>query len=216
MVELNIPLRLQDDDSTDCGPIASLMILHYFGITADATEVLKKVPRAYWGTSSYDNGSLLLDYGLSVEAITAHPEIFDGDFIKSAPDAKMIRSRIETVLEKQDSKDKYAILSSLLNFIDKNGVLNLAIPSKKHIVTALDSGKPVLAAVNANVWGANQGGYHFVVIGGYDKNKFLVYNPSRKSHQRSWEDAAQVLFGIHASTVFDFDNGSIFIITKDA
>lgn len=71
MKVLDIPLHLQTKGSEDCGPTGSLMILDYFGITSDSAEVLSKVPRCNFGTSSFDNANTLMDYGLNVELVTA-------------------------------------------------------------------------------------------------------------------------------------------------
>ncbi len=214
MVALNIPLHLQKLGSEDCGPISSLMILDYFGITSDPEEVIAKVPRHSFGTSSFDNATTMIDYGLKVHMITAQPLLFDGDFIRSNPTRHQITSRVEEAMRKEKDQGKKDTLNGLIVFIEAGGSLSLEYPSKESIVTALNDGKPVFASMFTNTIGRNQGGYHFVVIGGYKDEQFLIFNPWQPSRQKSWENADEILFGIHCSTLFDYDNGTILIVDK--
>lgn len=208
-----VPLYLQKLGSEDCGPIATLMILGYFDKTSDVKEVLTKVPRSYFGTTTFDNATVLLDYGLKVDLVTRNPLIFDGDFIRSKPSGKEVKQRINEVTKKEKKSERKEILEGLLTFINKeNSKLKLDIPSKDIIIEALGRGKLILASIYAKALGVNQGGYHFVVIAGIDKDKLLVLNPWPKSRQESWEDIDEVVYAIHTSTMFDYDNGSILIV----
>lgn len=216
MIKLDIPLHLQKLHSEDCGPTCTLMVLDYFGITSDANEVLQKVPRCNFGTSTFDNAVVLLDYGLKVEMVMAQPLLFDGDFIRSKPSKQKIIARIKKVHDEETDQGKKDILTGLLTFINAGGTLTLAIPTKSIIETALDHGKPVMISTFTKTMGPDQGGYHFVVVGGYNDKQFLLFNPWQQSRQESWENSDEVLFGIHSSTLFDYDNGTILIVGKNS
>ncbi len=214
MKVLDIPLHLQAVGSEDCGPTSSLMILDYFGITSDSAEVISKVPRCNFGTSSFDNANVLIDYGLKVEMVTAHPKIFDGNFIQTDPTHGEILEQIDKVSRKEKDKEKKEILNSLHKFVKRGGKLNISIPTIKIIKHSIDKGKPVWVSMQANALGADEGDFHTVVVGGYRVNEFLVFNPWPLSRKKSWENAERLMFGVHASTSFDYDNGTILLVDK--
>jgi len=214
MLAFDVPLHIQDKDSEDCGPVSTAMILDYFGATSDQAEVIERVPRLYEGTSAFDNGLAMLEYGLDVEAITANPLVFDGDFRQLEPDDAAIRQQIETT-RKNEKEEKHAvILDGLLSFLDKGGKLTIEIPTAQHIINAIDAGKLVFASTYTKVLGKNEGSYHFVVIGGYDKNQFLIFNPWPTSRHKSWSKIDDVMFAIHTNTLYDYDNGAILLAGK--
>lgn len=214
MKQYDIPLHTQADGSEDCGPVSATMILDFFGITSDEEEVIKKVPRSYLGTSSFEVAVVLMSYGLRVRAITANPLIFDGDFIRSVPDSGQIHRKVKEAYDKEKNKDKKSTAKSVLRYLDKRGEIIVKIPAASDITGALDEGKLVFASAYARAIGEKEGGYHFIVIGGYDGDKFLIFNPLPKSRRKSWERIDEVMFAIHASTNFDYDNGSILLVGK--
>lgn len=215
MKALKVNLHLQDEASEDCGPISSLMILDYFNITDSREEVLAKIPRCDFGTSAFDNAQVLKNYGLNVEIITAHPKVFDGDFLSKEPSTEQILDRIEDIKQKEKSVNSRQILEGLKKFIKDDGKLTLAIPVEESIKQALDENRLIFAGMYTKALGANEGGYHFVVIGGYKEDKFLIYNPWPPSRQKSWEPIDKVMFAIHCSTLFDYDNGAILVVGKN-
>lgn len=140
---LDLPLHLQAEGSEDCGPTSSLMILDYFGITSDSSEVISRVPRCNFGTSSFDNANTMMDYGLKVELVTAHPKIFDGEFLKSNPNKEEILKQVDRAIGKEKDDERKDILRSLKKFVRRDGKLNLSIPTKQIIENSIDDGKPV-------------------------------------------------------------------------
>jgi|GEM_PF-2219394 len=214
MIKLSIPLHLQTEGSEDCGPTSTLMILDYFGITSDAQEVIAKVPRCNFGTSTFDNALTMMDYGLSVELVMAQPDIFDGEFIRSKPEKAAVIARVKQVIEKEKDQERQDILRSLITYVERGGKLTLAIPSKEIIQQAVKAGRPVMASMYTEALGRQLGGYHFVVIGGYNDHEFLIFNPWPTSKHISWERVDEVMFAIHSSTLFDYDNGAILLVDK--
>lgn len=214
MKVLDIPLHLQAEGSVDCGPTGSLMILDYFGVTNNAAEVIAKVPKCNFGTSSFDNALTLMDYGLEVEMVLAQPQLFDGNFIREKPSNQAILQQIETVKDKEKDREKQDIIASFATYLQKKGKVRLVIPTKEIIIAALDEGKAVWVSMYARVLGKNEGGYHTVVIAGYKDDQFLILNPWPLSRQKSWEHADDVVYGIHVSTLFDYDNGTILLVSQ--
>ena len=133
---LDVPHHLQDLGSKDCGPITSLMVLDYYHVPSSVSEVLRRVPRTSGGgTSIFDNANMLRDYGLEVEAITAQPLLFNGDFIRSKPSPEQIRKQAASV---DKANPGHRTLISLLEYMDKGGALTLAIPSEQQIIDAIN------------------------------------------------------------------------------
>lgn len=212
MKKFNVPLYLQEDGSKDCGPTCVRMILDYFGIKRELTDLQKKLNYDEMGTTSYDNGSLLLDEGLKTTAITAQPLLFSPDTtpsIKTKNDIfKTIRARA-----KEEPKDK-DILETMKKYLNKGGKLKIEIPSFKHIKEAIDKNQPVLALFYGRAIGRNEGAYHFVVISGYDKNRVFINNPWPPSKRQAWFPVDQFLYGLHTSTSAYPDNGTLIIVSK--
>ncbi len=216
MKSLEVPLHLQPEQSEDCGPTSTLMVLDYYGLSSNLEEVTGRLPKTYYGTTVFDNANLLLSYGLDVEMVTAHPELFDGDFIRSHPSDSEVIDRISEVQTSEERPEGKEFLTSLLGFVAASGTLTLEVPSRSTIERAINEEKPVWASMYGGALGPNQGGYHAVVLSGYNDTSFNVLNPLPESRQKSWEKADEVIFGIHASTLLDYDNGAILIAGKKA
>ncbi len=123
MKAYNVPPHFQDEGSEDCGPVATTMVLDFFGVTSNQEEVVKKVPRCNEGTDTFGNGQVLMDYGLSIDVITANPLLFDGDFLRSNPTKKELHLRINQVKSKEKDKDRQAILGRFIALIDNGAKL---------------------------------------------------------------------------------------------
>lgn len=214
MIEYKLKQYFQDDGSEDCGPISSLMILDYFGITSDRKEVLKKVQRSNFGTSTFANALTLMEYGLDTELVTIQPKIFVGEFIKSRPSMAQIIKKVSECKSIEKIRDKKSNLSMFIDYLRSGGKFRLAIPTKQMIKTALDSGRLIWISAYTKILGENEGGHHSSVIAGYKNNEFLIYNPWPRSRKKSWENADEVMFAIHSVTDFDYDNGAIIIVGK--
>lgn len=210
-----VPLHVQDIDSEDCGPVATTMVLDYFGLESDQHKVIAEIPKSYFGTTLFDNVIYLAKKGLKVTIVTAHPKLFDGDFLRSDPSGAQIESQITRTYDKEGNKDSKEVIAAYKQFLQTdNCTLEVAIPTLSHIYTALDEGKLILALIYGQALGKNEAGYHFVVIAGYKDRQLLVLNPWPKSRKESFEDAETFMFALHCSTLFDYDNGAIAIIGK--
>jgi ABC-type bacteriocin/lantibiotic exporter with double-glycine peptidase domain len=188
------------------------MALEYFGNKQDLSELKKKLNYNKVGTSAYDNGSLLLDAGLKVTAVTAHPMLFPPDIAKGI---KNNEDLLKIIREKAKKVPRYkAGLKSLETFLRKGGKMQIAIPTEKHIFKAVDSNKLVIALFYGRAVGSNEGGFHFVIITGYDEKNIYVNNPLPQSKQNAKYPIDQFLYALHTSTTTDIDNGTLLIISK--
>ncbi len=211
---INVPLRLQEVGTLDCGPVCAQMVLEYFGITQDFQSLKDKLLYNEVGTTIYDNGSLLLDLGLKVTAITAQPRLFSPEVIESITSKDLLNEVIDKKIEKVTTTRDKDNLETFKKFLNKGGGVKLEIPSFSHIKEAIDNGHPVIALLIAQALGSKEGGYHFVVVSGYDEGRVYINNPAQNSSQQAWFPIERFLYAVHASTVADFDNGTLLIVSK--
>jgi hypothetical protein len=212
MKKLKVPLRLQGKQSKDCGPVCVQMVLEYFGIKKDLKNLQEKLHYIESGTTAYDNGSLLLDEGLKVTAVTAQPMLFPPDIAKSIKDNKDI---YEIIGKKAIHSPKYKTnLDTLKVFLEKGGKMLIQIPNIKHICAAIDEGHPIIALLYGGALGSKEGGFHFVVVTGYDAKNVFLNNPLPGSSSQSKFPIDQFLYAVHSSTTADIDNGTLLIVSK--
>ncbi|MBP6858113.1 MAG: peptidase C39 family protein [Candidatus Pacebacteria bacterium] len=214
MKKIDIPLKLQKEGSMDCGPVCVQMVLGYFGITKDIESLVEKLKYAESGTSAYDNGALLLDSGLKVTAITAQPRLFPPEVISSVSSKEDLLNVIESRKQQvRNQKDKDN-LGTFEKFLNKGGSIKLEIPNFNHIKSAIDSNQPVVALLFGQALGKNEGGFHFVVVSGYDENNIYINNPSSISSKNGCFPIDRFLYALHSSTTIEFDNGTLLIVSK--
>ena len=214
MKQLNVPLILQEHGSIDCGPTSVQMVLQYFDIQKSLPQLQAKLhydPKI--GTSLFDNGSLFLDEGFQTTVVTAQPLLFPPDIQKTITNEKDIETLVENKLE-ENTKQKH-ILKTFLIYLKKVGKVKLEIPAFTHIKKAIDDNMPVIALLNAQSLGSNEGEWHFVVVTGYNDNEVFLNNPWPLSRKQGWFPFEQFIYGVHASTCVAIDNGTFLIASKD-
>lgn len=212
MKKFDIPFYLQEEGSIDCGPVCTKMILEYFGIKKELKDLQQGLFYNETGTTIYDNAAVLIDEGLHTTAITAQPLLFSPDLAEQIKNREDLYKIIDKkITEKVNLK---ANLETLKKYLDKDGELKIEIPTFDHIKEAVDQQKPVLALLYGRALGSNEGGYHFVVISGYDETSIFINNPSPISKKQSWFPIERVIYAIHSSTTFEPDNGTILIVSK--
>ncbi|MBI4087104.1 hypothetical protein HY416_03970 [Candidatus Kaiserbacteria bacterium] len=212
MRKLVVPLYLQAPKSVDCGPVCVRMVLSYFGIRRSLAFLQKKLHYDKTGTSSYDNGALLLDEGLRVTAVTANPMLFPPDIVRSLKNKKHLQ---ELITKKSKTTPKYKkCLKTLEKFLEKGGNLIIEIPNAKHVRAAIDAKRPIIALLYGKAMGSNEGTFHFVVVTGYDGKHVFINNPYPKS-KRQWKCPMDTfLYAVHSSSVGYIDNATLLIISK--
>ncbi len=214
MKTINIPLKLQEKGSQDCGPVCVQMVLEYFKLNQNFDSLKEKLRYNEVGTTAYDNASLLIDEGLKVTAITAQPRLFSPDKIATITSKELLYEVIQKKMEQVTTTRDKDNLETFIKFLDKGGEFKLEIPGFSHIKEAIDNGYPVIALLIAQALGSKEGGYHFVVVSGYDEGRVYINNPAQSSSQQAWFPIERFLYAIHASTVGDFDNGTLLVVSK--
>ncbi len=209
MKKINVEQLFQDIDSKDCGPVCTQMVLKYFGLENDLQSLAEKLSYDDVGTFSFDNGIILLKSGLKVTCITAQPYLF-------SPDIKLNnkQSIIQHISSKIVDLPKFEKGIKLLkDFLNTGGELNIEIPNIQHIKKAIDNECLIIALIYGKALGSNEGGFHFVIVNGYDEENVYITNPL-PSAKSGWYSIKNFMYALHSSTVFDIDNGSLLIISK--
>lgn len=212
MKKLNVPLHLQGSKSLDCGPVCVQMVLEYFGIQRDLPYLQKKLSYNDVGTSAYDNASLLIDQGLQVTAVTAHPMLFPPDQAKALSSNEEIVKMLK--LKAKRMPRHKSVLKTFEKFLNSGGRLKMEIPTDKHVRKAIDSKQPLIALLFGQALGSLEGGFHFVVVTGYDDKYVYANNPLPQSKKQAKYPFSQFLYGLHTSTTSDIDNGTLLIVSK--
>lgn len=212
MKKIDVPLYLQAPNSMDCGPVCTQIVLEHFGNRIDLPTLISKLDYGKNGTSAYDNGCLLLGGGLKVCAITAQPLLFPPDVI---PTLKTSKDLLGVAAEREEKfpKDK-PILNTFKAFLSDGGKVTLEIPTISHIRAAIDTECLVIALLYGRAMGSMEGGFHFVVVNGYDEERVFITNPLPGSKQQDWIPAEQFLYALHASTTSDIDNGTLLVVSR--
>ncbi len=209
MKKIEVEQLYQDAKSKDCGPVCTQMVLRYFNIEKNLQTLTEKLSYDNNGTFSFDNGIILLSSGLKVSCVTAQPYIF-------SPDIKLNSNQeiIDHLTKKISDLPKFEKGINLLkDFLNNGGELKIEIPNLQHIKEAVDNNSLVIALIYGKALGSNEGGFHFVVVNGYDEENVYITNPL-PSAKSGWFPTKNFLYALHSSTVFDIDNGSLLIVSK--
>lgn len=189
------------------------MVLEYYGIHRELEDLSKALAYSGTGTSAYENGTLLLREGFKVAMVTAQPKLFSPDTIPNIKTKEDILAVVQARKAKNIEAEKNQF-APITTFIEEGGVMNLEIPSFEHIRKAIDAGSPVIALLYAQALGSREGGYHFVVVSGYDSELVEITNPLPSAQKRGWFPAKDFIYGVHASTTAELDNGTFLIASK--
>jgi ABC-type bacteriocin/lantibiotic exporter with double-glycine peptidase domain len=209
MKKIEVEPLFQNKDSKDCGPVCTQMALKHFGLESDLQSLIEKLSYDDAGTFSFDNGMILLNSGLKVTCITAQPYLF-------SPDIKL--SNIQEITEHLTKKIKDLPkfekgIGLFKDFINTGGELKIEIPNIEHIKNAIDNESIVIALIYGKALGSNEGGFHFVIVNGYDEKNVYITNPLPTA-KSGWYSTKNFMYALHSSTVFDIDNGSLLIVSK--
>lgn len=213
MKQLPVPSYLQDDGSPDCGPVCVQMVLGYYGLDRDVQDLKKTLAYGANGTSAYENGIILLREGFAVRIVTAQPRLFSPNTIPDLRTQDDIVRVIEDrmALQKEDETQE---LEKMIRFVKEGGIIQLAIPAFEHIKEAIDAESPVIALMFGKAMGSNEGGYHFVVVSGYEEGRVFITNPSPISQKQAWFPFKDFIYGVHAATTHELDNGTFLIASR--
>ena len=161
------------------------------------------------GTFSFDNGIVLLNSGLKVTCITAQPYLFSPNIKLS--DKQEIADHLTKKINDLPKFEKG--INLFIDYLKTGGELRIEIPNIEHLKDAIDNECLVIALIYGKALGSNEGGFHFVVVNGYDEENVYITNPLPTANS-GWYPIKNFLYALHASTVFDVDNGSLLIVSK--
>lgn len=209
MKKIEIEQLYQDVKSKDCGPVCTQMVLKHFNLEENLKSIAEKLSYDDNGTFSFDNGIVLLKSGLKVACITAQPYLFSPDI-----QLKNKNEIIDHITSKISTLPKFEKGINLLkDFISSGGEIKIEIPQIQHIQNAIDNGSLVIALIYGKALGSNEGGFHFVVVNGYDEENVYITNPLTTA-KSGWYPIKNFLYALHSSTMFDVDNGSLLLVSK--
>ena len=209
-MKLDVPLVRQPRRSRDCGPAGLRMLLSYYGVEVSVDSLASELAVDEVGTYLPQLGSCLLGRGFGVEIVGLHPALFtlrDGD---ASPD--VVRKRLEGLRRAAKTDRRRRLVDHFLEFAERGGRLRAKIPDEQDLREEIAQGRPVLALLTSNVLTGRKPGvnFHFNLVTGIDEDFVYVNDPlaglrgGRRRHP-----IREFLFGVHASTLGDLDNGSL-------
>lgn len=186
MVKLNVPRFKQT--KMMCGPYALKQIFAYYGDDIDIKEIIKKTKAR-------------IDYGLWLSSIISlakernykinfHTNSLKAlDFSWERLSSKKIVQKLKRRLK---SKKKQVVnYKGFIEYFSKGGKVDFRPITKELVKKYLDKKIPVLISVNSTYFYKRKRKYkdkfddikgsevgHFLVIAGYDKNRFYVVDPN--------------------------------------
>lgn len=216
MKRINVPLHLQAPGSIDCGPACNQMLLdHFLGLKVSLDELKAHMDYVEAGTTLYQNGSVLLKYGLKVTAITANPLVFPGNVWAELDSDEKVKAYVSKKAQEGGLSDTTKLVyRTLLQFLDDGGHMRVKIPDFDDIKRAIDAESIVSAVGYMQPLGENEGKFHFVLVTGYDDNNVFLNNSWPDSTKQGWFPIDRFLFAVHSSAAADADNGGFLVVSK--
>ena len=214
MSKLTIPLISQDNNSVDCGLACLLMVLKYYGIEKSFADLKKDLKVHKIGSYSPQLGTYLIKNGFKVELITQHPGLFTIHHRRSSQ--KEILAHIKKLLKTDKSKQNKIPLKYFVEFMEAGGRIKIKIPGVDDIQNSLKNGSPLIALLTSLflIEKTPKFDLHFNVITGLSGNHIYINDPrpGKKGGKKKYL-INNFLFGVHASSYADLDNGSLLKIT---
>ncbi len=214
-MKLNVPLKQQEKKSRDCGLMSLLMVLEYFGIKKEFTDIQKEIAVDSVGTYAPQMGSFLIKNGFEVTLITQHPGLFTiSDRGKSQ---RLILVHIKNLLKIEKNKQNRKVLKYFIEFLNKGGKITIKIPDKEDIEGGIKNDFPLIALMTTAFLTDKkpQFNFHFNVITGIDKNYIYRNDPgAEEKGGKKKTEISDFMFGLYASIYGDLDNGSLLQIIK--
>lgn len=221
---LPIKQLYQKEKSLDCGPVCVQMILEYFGIKKELSEIIAVLDYDQVGTTIFQNAQIFIQNNIKTVNINNNPLLFSYNYDKLQANKdnfqKMTNTQVlELINQKKEKLEKYSkTLGEMEDYLKNGGQINIKTPQFSEIKSAIDENKPIIALV----FSYREKGifHHFVIVNGYDTIKdknddavemVFVTDPS-KMGKTGWFPASDFIFWLHASTLADIDNGSLLIV----
>ena len=198
------------------------MILQYYGINTSLREMKRTLKlRKEVGTYIPQIGLLFMKKGFDTEIVIQNPFILTTKSRQMSP--KQILKQIKEIYSKDKRKKKRSrsrldSLEYFIKYLEAGGKIRVKVPGEEDIKTEARAGRPLIAGMTN--WfmlsGEPHFNGHFVVVRGIDKKYVYVNDPINEpdADVKSRYPIEDFLFGVHANSHGDPDNGSFLLIRK--
>lgn len=185
-MKLNVPV-IKQQNRRGCGPASLSMILQYFGRNYSEEQIIKALGGILLdkklkkkGTLAIDNALFARSLGFQVHCYSYDNQILKPEFINlSKPELK---NKFKELLKQEDYPLSKKILETYIKLIDSGVDFKIKMPRLVDIKNFLKQKIPVMLAVRTRAlyedskWSFGSG--HYIVISGFDKDKFDYNDPA--------------------------------------
>lgn len=214
-MKLHVPLFRQPRRTRDCGLAALRMLLSYHSRDASLEDRCNELSVDEVGTYLPQLGSYLVGRSFDVEIVTMHPALFTSRDREADP--KRVLERLEGVRRNAGSARRRKLLDHFIAFVQRGGRVRVKIPDEEDLREEITHGRPVVALLTSNFLTGRKPGvnFHFNLVTGIDEKSVYVNDPlpGLRGGRRRYS-IQDFFFGIHASTLGDFDNGSLMKVDR--
>ena len=212
---LDVVLIRKPKDSVFCGIACLNMILKYYGIDVSFDKLKNEVEPDSLGTYAPQLGSYLIKNGFDVEIVSMHPALFTNKDKGKNPDEMMVH--LNDLFDCLKSERNKKALRYFIDFLKMGGTIKVKIPCKDDINGEINEKRPLLALMTSNfLVGAKPNfDFNFNVVTGIDDKYVYVNDPSWNEHGGKQKHiVTDFIYGVHASSYGDLDNGCLIKVKK--
>ncbi len=200
-VKIDIPIMKQIY-KRGCGVGAMAMVYKYFGKNVSQADIVKEIGDLNRGSFTTDHALMALKLGFKVICHSYNLEYFEPGFAKISR-ANFIR-KTTVLIRKEKRAYNRRELKSILEVLKSKIEFKIAMPSLDVIRRFLDKKLPVAIAVNSTVLFEekfrNLTIGHFIILTGYEKDKFYYNDP--RLEKKKVISADKLIFAL-SNNVFD-------------
>ena len=212
---IDVVMIRKPKDSVFCGIACLKMILEYYGIDISFDKLKNEVKPDSLGTYAPQLGSYLIKNGFDVEIVSMHPALFTNkDKCKNSDEIMVRLNGLSDCLKSERNKKA---LRYFIDFLKIGGTIKVKSPCKDDISGEINEKRSVLALLTSNfLVGAKPNfDFNFNVVRGIDDKYVYVNDPSRNEHGGKQKHiVADFIYGVHASSYGDMDNGCLIRVMR--
>jgi len=182
-------------DTISCGMACLYIVLNDLGIKIDFDNLTSILPIKEYGTWTTDLGIIALSFGCKVEIVNFSTSIFKPSWFMY--DTDKLKSILKQNIETDEGTIKNA-RKSVLDFIQKGGILKFMIMDQEELINSSQESGTILCLASDILHledGISSG--HFVVLKGYTKDRFIIYNPQKNYILKQELFFAHLLFSLY-------------------
>lgn len=216
---LTVPILRQAKNSIECGIVSLEMVYAFYGIKISHENICQEISFSDIGTYMPQLGGHAIVTGFHSTIITHNPRLIYKEDEGLSQDALL--DRFMQLDKTNFAKSDVLCLSYFIDFIQKHGRVLPKIPDIDDIRSQIDLGRPLIALINSaplyTIEDKNSFNdtFHIVVVTGYDEIYVYINDPIWNKHGGAQKYAHRdFFFALYASSLGDFDNGSLLTLTK--